>query len=162
MGTYSGTPPTSITVARAKATDLNELALFATAAVTAWSTWTPTLTNLTLGNGTQVAKYAQIGKTVDFLWSLTLGSTSAVGSTPSFTLPVAASTDYPAYPPLFGMLTDASTSSRAPAVVNLSSTTTIIVQYFSSLNTVANIGSTVPWTWTTSDVLTVGGRYYTA
>src|SRR5690348_3539726 len=63
-------------------------------ATAAWVAWVPTLTNLTLGNGTQVANYRQVGKTVDFIWTLLLGSTSAVGTVPSFTLPVAPSTNW--------------------------------------------------------------------
>ena len=163
MGDWTGTVPSHAAGSSSKASKLQTLDDIATALVTAWTTWTPTLTNLTLGNGTQVAKYRRLGKTVDFFWSLTLGSTSAVGTTPSISLPVAASTDYTTYPPWTGgMLTDASTSARAPAVLNLSSTTTVVIQYFSALNTVANIGATLPWTWTTSDVLALQGTYYTA
>lgn len=61
-----------------------------TGASWAWQAWTPTLTNLTLGNGTQVATYTQIGKTVVGRWSFTLGTTSTVGTGPTFSLPVAA------------------------------------------------------------------------
>lgn len=56
----------------------------------AWASWTPTLANLTLGNGTVAATYVQIGKTVHFKWKFTLGTTSAVGTSPTFTLPVTA------------------------------------------------------------------------
>lgn len=59
----------------------------ATALVAAQS-WTPTWTNLTVGNATQSCKYLQIGKWVYFRVSLVLGSTSSVGTTPTFTLPV--------------------------------------------------------------------------
>lgn len=60
----------------------------------AWQTWSPTLTNLTLGNGTQIAKYVQVGKTVFFRYALVLGTTSAVGSNPTISPPVAPNTDY--------------------------------------------------------------------
>jgi hypothetical protein len=52
-----------------------------------WTTWTPTLNNLTLGNGTVTARYRQIGKTIEAYFKFTLGSTSAVGSGPTFSLP---------------------------------------------------------------------------
>jgi hypothetical protein len=52
-----------------------------------WTTWTPTLTNLTLGNGTVTARYRQIGKTIEAYFRFALGSTSAVGSGPTFSLP---------------------------------------------------------------------------
>jgi hypothetical protein len=53
-----------------------------------WTNYTPTWTNLTLGNGTLTAKYAKLGKTVYFYVKFVMGSTSAVGNSPKFTLPV--------------------------------------------------------------------------
>ena len=53
-----------------------------------WTTWTPSYTNLTVGNGTVVSRYRQVGKMVDVFFMFTLGSTSTIGSDPRFTLPV--------------------------------------------------------------------------
>jgi len=53
-----------------------------------WQAWTPTLTNITLGNGTIVARYQQIGKTINFEVLFTMGSTSAMGSVPQVSMPV--------------------------------------------------------------------------
>lgn len=47
-----------------------------------WSTWIPTRTNVTVGNGTETARCFSIGGRVHLLWSLTLGTTSAIGSLP--------------------------------------------------------------------------------
>lgn len=56
-----------------------------------WTAYTPTLSGITLGNGTLSGRYKQIGKTVYFSISLTLGSTSSITATgPLFGLPVAA------------------------------------------------------------------------
>jgi hypothetical protein len=60
----------------------------------AWSAWSPTLANLTPGNGTQTARYIQIGKTVFFNWIFIFGSTSSVGTGPTVTFPVAAASYY--------------------------------------------------------------------
>jgi len=60
----------------------------------AWQTWSPSLSNLTLGNGTQIAKYIQIGKTVFVRYKFLLGSTSSVGTSPTISLPVTAISDY--------------------------------------------------------------------
>jgi hypothetical protein len=60
----------------------------------AWKSWTPTWTNLTVGNGTGVYKYTQIGKTIVARFSFTFGSTSAMGSNPTLTLPVAPNSSY--------------------------------------------------------------------
>ena len=57
----------------------------------AWTTWTPTWTNLTLGSGTVTALYKQVGKTVHFNLRFVMGAGSAVGTAPNFTLPLTAS-----------------------------------------------------------------------
>lgn len=60
-----------------------------------WSSWTPTFTNVTLGNGTiNFAKYIQIGKTVFFRIKVTVGTTSTVTGAIQFSPPVTANTDY--------------------------------------------------------------------
>jgi hypothetical protein len=56
----------------------------------AWTSWTPTWTNLTVGNGTVVARYCQVGKIVQAFIGFNMGSTSSMGSGPFFTLPVTA------------------------------------------------------------------------
>ena len=57
----------------------------------AWTSYTPTFTNLTVGNGTINAAYNQIGKTVNVRISFTWGSTtSANSSTTIVSLPVTA------------------------------------------------------------------------
>ena len=53
-----------------------------------WQTWTPTYTRLTIGNGTVDARYQQIGKTINFFWKLTWGSTTSVVNFPCVSLPV--------------------------------------------------------------------------
>lgn len=59
-----------------------------------WKTWTPTFTGTAVGNGTLNAVYAQVGKTVYFRVTLTLGSTSSFASSADtmFTAPVTVST----------------------------------------------------------------------
>lgn len=59
-----------------------------------WQSWTPTWTNLTVGNAVQIARYTQIGKTVFGILRIQLGSTSSVAGDPVFTLPVNASSNY--------------------------------------------------------------------
>jgi hypothetical protein len=52
-----------------------------------WTTWTPTLYGLTLGNGAVTARYRQIGKTIEAYFKFSFGSTSAVTTGPAFSLP---------------------------------------------------------------------------
>jgi hypothetical protein len=58
------------------------------AIVGAWAAYTPTLTNWTLGNGTLVGKYAQIGKSIHVRVELTLGSTSTMSGSLIISTPV--------------------------------------------------------------------------
>jgi len=53
-----------------------------------WQTWSPTYSNLTIGNGTVTARYQQIGKTVNVFWRLVFGSTTTFTSYPQIGLPV--------------------------------------------------------------------------
>ena len=60
-----------------------------------WQAWTPTLTNLTAGNGTTVARYYQDGKLVVGYFLFTFGTTSSISGSVSVSLPVNMSTSYP-------------------------------------------------------------------
>lgn len=60
----------------------------------AWTSYTPTFTNFTLGNGTiTLAKYAKLGKIVTVKLFVTLGSTSSVSGRIGISLPVTATSD---------------------------------------------------------------------
>jgi hypothetical protein len=133
-----------------------------------WTTWTPTLTNLTLGNGTKTGRYMQIGKTVHFRFSFKLGSTSAVGTAPSFSLPVTAaaavSTEANSEP-LGNVVFVDSAVSRYTGICVLSGTTDGLI-YNLAVNgtypTFNNVTATTPITWGTSDEITVTGTYEAA
>lgn len=56
----------------------------------AWDAYTPTLTNITLGNGTVAGRYLRVGKTVDVAITLTVGSTTSASGQLQFSVPVAA------------------------------------------------------------------------
>ena len=56
---------------------------------TKWSTYTPTLTNVTIGNGTVSAQYFRVGKMVTVQVQVVLGSTSSVSGLIGVSLPVA-------------------------------------------------------------------------
>lgn len=132
---------------------------------TAWTTWSPTLTNLTLGSGTLVARYKQIGKLVVFDFRFIYGSGSAVGSGPSFTLPVAMnSTTYtvPTYGIGTGALLDAATAVRDCYGSMETTLGTIRIDAYNNTGQGALVTSTSPWTWTTADALHLWGTYEAA
>ena len=141
---------------------VNDLA----AAAAAWSTWVPTVTNITLGSGTHTARYRQVGFTVDFHWKFKLGAGSGVGTDPIFTLPVAAHSSYVASEDFVGncMLFDASAGVFLGALRLLSSTSVDIfcLSASGSFASYSAVTATVPFTWTTSDALIAIGTYEAA
>ena len=54
------------------------------------NSFTPTWTNLTVGNGTNTASYVQVGKIVHIVGKIVFGSTTSITGHPGFTLPITA------------------------------------------------------------------------
>ena len=130
--------------------------------VGAWTAWSPTLSNITIGNGTVKARYTVIGKTVIISFLLTFGSTTSItGSDVSFTLPVASRID--THHPVSNcscMLHDAGSQYYMgwPEV----SLSTVTVRAWDVDGTYAErgfISSTAPFTWTVNDQIYVSGSY---
>lgn len=126
----------------------------------AWKSWTPQWTNLTVGNATNTGFYCQIGKTIIFKTTLTLGNTSSVGTIPGLTLPVTAKTqsvvpigqtmyitndNYLGWIDAYGIL-------RIGNVIGTGAGKIVL----------ANLSATVPYTWTTNHVILTTGTYEAA
>lgn len=128
-----------------------------------YSTWTPTLTGITQGNGTVTARYAQSGKFVTGSFNFTLGSTSAITSGGvSFTLPVTAKNT-------FNVITDVvflrSGVGYEYGMSLLTSTTVCYVGTFStsgSYPAYVDLTSTIPHTWTNTDFISCNFSYEAA
>lgn len=130
---------------------------------TAWSSWVPTFTNFTLGNGTlNYAKYVQLGKTVHIRLRVTLGSTSSMGSVPNFTVPVDLNGDYDRQA-IEPVLATVILRDEAPAgvigVALWNTASTIVLRYLSGTATLSNITSTAPFTWASTDSFYVAATY---
>jgi hypothetical protein len=133
----------------------------------AWGTWTPTLTNMTLGNGTVTARFLRVGRKITFYFKFVLGSTSAVGTNPVFSLPVAPSSLYST-----GSVDTFGTTTILDSGVGVYSGpcfwnggSNAILQVWNVAGTyslVASITATVPMTWTTGDILIGTGTYEAA
>lgn len=121
----------------------------------AWTSFTPSYTNLTVGNATNQGYYTQIGKTVYVKTKLVLGSTSTVGTVPTMTLPVTTANNiYVATNSPLGTATYLQSGTRNFfANVLWASTTTVTFLTFVVNGTtidLANITATAPFTWTTN------------
>lgn len=126
-------------------------------------TWTPTFhSGVTVGNGTLVAYYQQINDLLAYSFSFTLGSTSAITGNVRVSVPVAGQDltevalgsqctyyDDSAGRTYYGQGQKYATSSFRPYV------------YKADLTYVFGgaLGASDPFTWTTGDIMTVGGVY---
>ena len=132
------------------------------ARLTDWQSWTPTWTNLTKGNGTlDQAIYSRAGKTVFFTLIFTLGSTSSVGTSPVFTLPITASQVFFTNARYY----DSSATTYYEGRCDLASTTTagiVVSDVSGTYLTRSGITATVPFTWATSDQIIASGFYFAA
>jgi len=131
----------------------------------AWTSYTPTWTNLTVGNGTLTAKYAQDNKVVVATIELVFGSTTSITSNnPRFTLPVTSVSASAAVNRFFGTYGDAN-NTFYPASVEFFSTTAANLQVFKADGTYvsnAALTTTAPFTWGTGDYIYVTTIYEAA
>ena len=131
--------------------------LSANLADAAWTAWTPTLTNITLGNGILNCKYKVIGKTVFFRFQLVLGSTSAIGTNPQFSPPVTSVAPASNFARCGAGEAITNVPVMYPAVVLWSSTTTFT--FFSQTAPYASITATAPFVWGINCTLAAHGFY---
>lgn len=119
----------------------------------AWTAYTPTVSNITVGNGVLVGAYKQRGKSVEFRIAFTLGSTSAVGTDPNFSPPVTsvATTQVAAC-----VLSDASANTYAAAAYILAGTGVV------PKSATGGISASLPFVWTTNDQIQITGVYEAA
>jgi hypothetical protein len=115
----------------------------------AWKTsWTPTFTNFSIGNGTITrAVFTQIGKTVHLDLIVTLGSTSAVSGRIGFSLPVTSAYNFTNPVTLCDLSAGAA---NANGVANQASTTQMELYAINSAGTYivrASTSSIIPGTW---------------
>jgi hypothetical protein len=122
-------------------------------AETAWVTYTPTWTRLTVGNGTNTFAYKQIGKTVFIRFCFVMGSTSSMGTDPIFSLPVNCAT-YPASTPFGQVYIEDAGITGFYGLARYTSSTGILLSNVNSAGTYttnAAWAATAPFTWGTND-----------
>lgn len=129
----------------------------------AWTTWTPTIGNLTLGNGTLTCKYKQIGKTVHFHISFVFGSTSSITGASNFSLPVEPTNTRWS---VMGKILDVGVALyQGYGQIDYGTYTYLEVRVSNASGTyvgATSISSTVPMTWGTGDIFGFYGTYEAA
>jgi hypothetical protein len=135
------------------------------------STWveqsyTPTFTNITIGNGTVTGKFIQIGKTVHFWAKFVFGSTSAITASPYVSLPVNASANYDFSHALATIIIlDLSASRYYNGVATWDTNARASINHVRSDGNYTFLeasSSAAPMTWATGDILGVHGSYQAA
>lgn len=133
---------------------------FAAGVQATWDIYVPTVTGTTnpsIGNGVLTGRYLRLGKTIICTIVMQMGSTTTYGSgTWTITLPVAS---------VWASQTDVSmgsahlfdtsaTARKGGQVFNVGQSTVQIVTDSATL-----VGTAVPWTWATGDVLSLNLVY---
>jgi len=165
MGDWTGTVPSMAAGSKDRASEDQTLADIATALTAAWTTWVPSLTNLTVGTTPLVAKYRRVGKTVDWKLRFAFSAGAAVGTTPTFSLPATPASDYVVsgeflFPGTVWLL-DSGTRFQQGALRHDSSGVVTLVPW-TAINSTGGIDATTPWTWATGDSINAYGTYETA
>jgi hypothetical protein len=124
----------------------------------AWTAYTPSLTNISLGNGSVDFAYSQIGARVNVRGRLTFGSTTAISGAATFSLPQTGNgNSYGAC-----ILRSNATDYEGVAIAGSS---TIVCSAFNSAGTYsarANTSATVPNIWTSGDLISFSITYEAA
>jgi hypothetical protein len=126
-------------------------------------TWTPVFTSLTIGNGTQSHIYTKVGNKVTLEGTITLGSTSSIsGALNNASVPFTANTTHRAYNKCYFL--DAGTANYVgtAAVTETSNFQILADGAASTYLNYASLSSTVPFTWTSTDVIRYSITYIAA
>ena len=146
-------------VLTADSTTATGLKWAAAAAGGTWTTYTPTLNGITVGNGTSTWRTATVGKIVFVYGTIKFGSTTSISGAVRFTLPSTfdqAATEYTQIG--YAHLEDSGTEYYFGPVWYYSGNSNAYVAVYNVGSTYAKsdvLASTVPFTWTTNDSLDV-------
>jgi len=133
-----------------------------------WQSYTPALTNITLGNGTLTARYFRTGKKCAVAFSLDFGTTTGMGTDPSIALPfTSAALITVANLAILGAGNAYDNSAGQPyyVAVEHGSTTLVTVRAWATNGTFLVpqvMGSATPFIWAVNDDLAVNFEYQMA
>lgn len=161
----SGTRPTSIEGRCIYETDTDRLMVYNG---TGWvvlaepiQSFTPTWSNVTTTTGTNTGYYHRSDGWCDFSVRFTLGASSAITGVPNLTLPFAAAAS--AVSRNFAVQFNDTGTTIVEGIATAGASPTTIDLYTGSTSgsylTIVNTSSTVPFTWVSTDFITVAGRY---
>ena len=127
-----------------------------------WITYTPTLTNITLGTGSSVVgKYQYVKGDIDRSVEIVLGTGGSVGTDPTVTFPVLPATPNPTNRPYAGtiLFQDASTLAVVSGTAIFLSPVLRLLYFSGSPSSGTGITSTAPFTWAVGDFIMIRDQY---
>ena len=167
--TFTGIPAAPTATAGTSTTQLATTAFVTTAdqLLGTYTAYTPTLTNITIGNGTITASYCRVNNFVHAIGKILFGSTTVVtAANINATLPVNADTSPTNVPWGWVSFVDQSAGSIVQGTGSLSASTGLlwfqVLVTSGSYATMSNISSTVPFTWANTDYISFNIYYKAA
>ena len=128
--------------------------------LTTWVAYTPTLTNITIGTGgTTAFFYQEVGNQTNVRGRITLGTGGALTGVATFSLPSNAVTADQFWDAGCVMI-DGGTMFH-PGTVRVGTSTATVLAHNTSgtYGHIVNTSATIPFTWTSTDVINVGFSY---
>ncbi len=160
MGDWTGTVPTILAGDAPTGDDWDSITDELSALSGSWTdfsssfSWTASVSNPALVNAVLVARYQRVGKTVDYLVQITMGSSTTYGSGfYSFNVPATALSTAPTGSCM--IFQHAVGQKSATAFFNTTSTVCLV-------QGTALVTNTSPMTWAATDILQFSIRYETA
>jgi hypothetical protein len=129
----------------------------------AWTAYTPTLTGITLGNGTLACAFTRYGKTIKVRGNFSAGSTTTYSATTfAFSLPVAPHSAYTASTAhaVGACYINATTATRCAGTAFITAAGLLSFQCSTPAN--SPVTNLIPATWTTTSALTFEIEYEAA
>lgn len=153
----SGTRPTGVEGRLAYETDNDRLIIYngstwRSFGSGAWVSYTPSWTNLTVGNGTVSAQYSYVPLGFRVQGELVFGSTTSISGTVTQTIPNSVSHSATGFSGGSCVILDAGTQLYAGSTIVVASATVMNFVHGESGNS-GLVNATSPMTWTTSDRL---------
>ena len=125
--------------------------------------YTPTLTNLTLGNGTMSTRYAQINNFVHYEGKITFGTTPSItGSPPQISMPLSSAQSFQQAGNVVYADSGVATYLGFPLQITASTIYLFIQNTATAYGSEAAVSATVPFTWGNTDTITWSVQYIKA
>jgi hypothetical protein len=118
-----------------------------------WTSFTPTWTNLTVGNATQSFVYREENKTMFVSGKITFGSTTSISNNPSIAIPNGRTGSDTVLGSTLRFEDAGNSNFFGQLLVSATNIDLYAITVSSTYPTLATLGSTAPFTWGTNDAI---------